>query len=185
MTAPPSRPPTTRQPPTSGSGPTWPTSSCPPPPRRRHPRRRPRPAPAPVLYALERLLGTEVAAAERRKLASRLRLAALPTPWTLDDYDFSAQLGADEKLIRELASGDDLRSARVKGALVKRALDLLVPLPDRRDVLAHRGLVQLVAELGIDGGGRPQRDRRPGQPGPERPARTLARHRSRLCSRLW
>lgn len=57
-----------------------------------------------VLDALEQLLGTEAAAAEERKLASRLRLAALPAPWTLDDYDFSAQPGADEKLIRELAT---------------------------------------------------------------------------------
>jgi DNA replication protein DnaC len=57
-----------------------------------------------ALDALERLLGTEAAAAEERKLASRLRLAALPAPWTLADYDFSAQPGADEKLIRELAT---------------------------------------------------------------------------------
>jgi DNA replication protein DnaC len=57
-----------------------------------------------VLDALEQLLGTEAAAAEERKLASRLRLAALPAPWTLADYDFSAQPGADEQLIRELAT---------------------------------------------------------------------------------
>jgi DNA replication protein DnaC len=57
-----------------------------------------------VLDALEQLLGTEAAAAEQRKLAARLRLAALPAPWTLDDYDFSAQPGADEKLIGELAT---------------------------------------------------------------------------------
>jgi DNA replication protein DnaC len=57
-----------------------------------------------ALDALERLLGTEAAAAKERKLASRLRRAALPAPWTLADYDFSAQPGADEKLIRELAT---------------------------------------------------------------------------------
>jgi len=57
-----------------------------------------------VLDALEQLMGTEAAAAEARKLASRLHWAALPAPWTLDDYDFSAQPGADEKLIRELAT---------------------------------------------------------------------------------
>src|SRR6266702_1963369 len=50
-----------------------------------------------VLAALEQLLGTEAAAAEARKLASRLHWAALPAPWTLADYDFSAQPGADEK----------------------------------------------------------------------------------------
>src|SRR5437870_5322217 len=44
------------------------------------------------------------AAAEARKLASRLHWAALPAPWTLAGYDFSAQPGADEKLIRELAT---------------------------------------------------------------------------------
>jgi len=57
-----------------------------------------------VLEALEQLLGAEAAAAEARKLASRLHWAALPAPWTLADYDFSAQPGADEKLIRELAT---------------------------------------------------------------------------------
>ena len=57
-----------------------------------------------VLEALEQLLGTEAAAAEARKLASRLHWAALPAPWTLAGYDFSAQPGADEKLIRELAT---------------------------------------------------------------------------------
>jgi DNA replication protein DnaC len=57
-----------------------------------------------ALEALEQLIGTEAAAAEQRKLASRLHWAALPAPWTLDDYDFSAQPGADEKLIRELAT---------------------------------------------------------------------------------
>jgi DNA replication protein DnaC len=57
-----------------------------------------------ALEALEQLIGTEAAAAEQRKLASRLHWAALPAPWTLDDHDFSAQPGADEKLIRELAT---------------------------------------------------------------------------------
>ncbi len=57
-----------------------------------------------ALEALEQLMGTEAAAAEARKLTSRLRLAALPAPWTLDDYDYSAQPGADEKLIRELST---------------------------------------------------------------------------------
>jgi DNA replication protein DnaC len=57
-----------------------------------------------VLDALDQLMGTEAAAAEARKLGSRLRWAALPAPWTLADYDFSAQPGADETLIRELAT---------------------------------------------------------------------------------
>jgi len=37
-----------------------------------------------TLDALEQLMGTEAAAAEARKLTSRLRLVALPAPWTLD-----------------------------------------------------------------------------------------------------
>ena len=57
-----------------------------------------------VLDALEQLMGTEAAAAEARRLASRLHWAALPAPWRIGDYDFAAQPGADEKLIRELAT---------------------------------------------------------------------------------
>ena len=54
--------------------------------------------------ALERLLETEVEATEARKLASRLRFACLPEPWTIADFDFAAQPGVDEKLIRDLAT---------------------------------------------------------------------------------
>jgi DNA replication protein DnaC len=54
--------------------------------------------------ALERLLETEVEATEARKLAGRLRFACLPEPWTVSDFDFSAQPGVDEKLIRDLAT---------------------------------------------------------------------------------
>ena len=54
--------------------------------------------------ALERLLEIEVTATEARKLASRLRFACLPEPWTLADFDFAAQPGVDEKLIRDLAT---------------------------------------------------------------------------------
>jgi DNA replication protein DnaC len=54
--------------------------------------------------ALERLLDIEVGATEARKLASRLRFACLPEPWTINDFDFAAQPGVDEKLIRDLAT---------------------------------------------------------------------------------
>lgn len=54
--------------------------------------------------ALERLLDIEVAATEARKLAGRLRFACLPEPWTVNDFDFAAQPGVDEKLIRDLAT---------------------------------------------------------------------------------
>jgi DNA replication protein DnaC len=54
--------------------------------------------------ALERLLDIEVAATEARKLAGRLRFSCLPEPWTIADFDFAAQPGVDEKLIRDLAT---------------------------------------------------------------------------------
>ena len=54
--------------------------------------------------ALERLLEIEVEATEARRLASRLRFACLPAPWTLADFDFAAQPGVDEKLVRDLAT---------------------------------------------------------------------------------
>jgi DNA replication protein DnaC len=53
---------------------------------------------------LERLLDVEVEATRARRLASRLRFACLPAPYTLSDYDFGAQPGVDEALIRDLAS---------------------------------------------------------------------------------
>jgi DNA replication protein DnaC len=56
------------------------------------------------LEALERLLANEVEATEARRLASRLRFASLPAPWSLADFDHSAQPGVDEALIRELAT---------------------------------------------------------------------------------
>jgi DNA replication protein DnaC len=56
------------------------------------------------LEAIETLLGIQVDATETRQQASRLHFANLPAPWSIDDYDFSAQPGVDEKLIRELAT---------------------------------------------------------------------------------
>lgn len=57
-----------------------------------------------ALEAIEQLLAIEVDATENRQQASRLHFANLPAPWGIDDYDFCAQPGVDEKLIRELAS---------------------------------------------------------------------------------
>jgi hypothetical protein len=57
-----------------------------------------------LLAALERLLELEVNATEARRLASRLRFACLPQPWTLADFDFAAQPGVDEALIGDLAT---------------------------------------------------------------------------------
>ncbi len=53
---------------------------------------------------LQRLLGAEVDATEARRLASRQHFACLPAAYTLDDYDYTAQPGIDEALIRDLAS---------------------------------------------------------------------------------
>jgi DNA replication protein DnaC len=57
-----------------------------------------------AISVLERLLGIEVTAAHTRRHAGLLRFASLPAPYAIDDFDFAAQPGVDEKLIRELAS---------------------------------------------------------------------------------
>ena len=53
---------------------------------------------------LERLLAVEVEATEARRLASRTHFACLPAGYTLADFDYTAQPGVDEALIRDLAS---------------------------------------------------------------------------------
>ena len=53
---------------------------------------------------LEQLLKIEVDATEQRRHAGRLRFANFPAPWRLEDFDFSAQPGIDEALMRDLAS---------------------------------------------------------------------------------
>jgi DNA replication protein DnaC len=53
---------------------------------------------------LEQVLAVEVDTTTARRLASRLRFACLPTDATLDAFDFTAQPGVDEKLVRELAT---------------------------------------------------------------------------------
>jgi DNA replication protein DnaC len=57
-----------------------------------------------ALDTLERVLAVEVDTTHARRLAARLRFACLPTTATLEAFDFTAQPGVDEKLIRELAS---------------------------------------------------------------------------------
>jgi DNA replication protein DnaC len=53
---------------------------------------------------LERLLAIEVAAVDARRAASLTRFASLPSPFTLADFDYSAQPSVDPKLIAELAT---------------------------------------------------------------------------------
>jgi DNA replication protein DnaC len=53
---------------------------------------------------LEALLEIEVAAVDARRSASLTRFASLPSPFTLADFDFSAQPSVDPKLIHELGT---------------------------------------------------------------------------------
>ncbi len=64
-----------------------------------------------VTAALERLLAIEVDANQARRLAGRLRFACLPTPATLEDFDYDAASGVDPHLIADLATGRYLESA--------------------------------------------------------------------------
>ena len=60
---------------------------------------------------LQALLRVEVEATETRRWNARIRFANFPTPWQLDDFDFSAQPSIDPKLVRELATGAYLADA--------------------------------------------------------------------------
>ena len=53
---------------------------------------------------LDRLLAIEVAAVEARRHAGLLRFANFPSPWRLDDFDFTAQPSVDPALMRDLAT---------------------------------------------------------------------------------
>ena len=64
-----------------------------------------------VTATLERLLAIEVDTALARRLVGRLRFACLPTPATLDDFDFDAQPGVDRPLINELGTCRYLETA--------------------------------------------------------------------------
>ena len=61
--------------------------------------------------ALERLLAIEVTANQARRLAGRLRFASLPTPATLEDFDYDAAPAVDLALIGELATCRYLETA--------------------------------------------------------------------------
>ena len=60
---------------------------------------------------LERLLAIEVSASQARRLAGRLRFASLPSPATLEDFDYDAAPAADPALIAELATCRYLETA--------------------------------------------------------------------------
>jgi DNA replication protein DnaC len=61
--------------------------------------------------ALERLLAIEVTANQARRLAGRLRFASLPSPATLEDFDYDAAPAVDPQLIAELATCRYLENA--------------------------------------------------------------------------
>lgn len=60
---------------------------------------------------LEHLLAVEVEQNQARRLAGRLRFACLPTPATLDGFDYDAAPGLDRSLINELGTCGYLASA--------------------------------------------------------------------------
>ena len=64
-----------------------------------------------VTATLERLLAVEVDATEARRLAGRLRFACLPTPATLDDFDYDAPPASTRSLINELGTCRYLETA--------------------------------------------------------------------------
>ncbi|QTI69253.1 IS21-like element helper ATPase IstB [Gordonia polyisoprenivorans] len=64
-----------------------------------------------LTHTLEHLLAIEVDATDARRLAGRLRFACLPTPATLDSFDYDAAPGVDAALIRELGTCAYLESA--------------------------------------------------------------------------
>ena len=64
-----------------------------------------------VTATLERLLAIEVTATEARRLAGRLRFACLPSPASLEDFDYDAQPGVDRQLMNELGTCRFLETA--------------------------------------------------------------------------
>ena len=64
-----------------------------------------------ITATLERLLAIEVTATEARRLAGRLRFACLPSPASLEDFDYDAQPGVDQQLMNELGTCRYLETA--------------------------------------------------------------------------
>ncbi|MCL1598265.1 MAG: IS21-like element helper ATPase IstB [Actinomycetia bacterium] len=53
---------------------------------------------------VEALLAVEVDATEQRRLNARMWFANIPAPWTIGDFDFTAQPTIDEAMISELGT---------------------------------------------------------------------------------
>jgi len=88
---------------------------------------------------LERLFRIEVQATEARRLTGRLRFANLPSPATLEEFDYDSQPGVDPDLIRDLASGRYLDSA---------TNILLIEPPGVGKTMLAVGLARKAAEAG-------------------------------------
>ncbi len=54
---------------------------------------------------LDQLLGEEVDAKQKKRVAMGIQIAHFPTVKTLEDFDFKFQPSVDQKLVRELATG--------------------------------------------------------------------------------
>jgi DNA replication protein DnaC len=104
-----------------------------------------------TITVLERLLGIEVHAAAARRHAGLLRFASLPAPYSIDDFDFTAQPGVDEKLIRELASLrflDDAGNIVFVGPPGTGKTMLAIGLARAAITAGHRVYFTTAAELG-------------------------------------
>ena len=65
----------------------------------------------PFTVAMERLLQIEVTTAEARRLTGRLRFACLPSPASLEDFDYASQPSVDHQLVNELGTCSYLHNA--------------------------------------------------------------------------
>lgn len=100
--------------------------------------------------ALERLLAIEVDATDARRLAGRLRFASLPTPATLDDFDYDAAPAVDRKLLTELATCGYLDTATnvlLIGAPGLGKTHLAVGLARKAAEAGHRTYFTTAADL--------------------------------------